>query len=809
VIALCGALVVRPRVASSQNGEPALPPEPAAEAPAEANERRAMPLRSIEEIIVTAQKKEQSLQKVPISVSAFGGELFEDGGVDGLHELAERAPNVFFTSNPCCMVVLIRGFGTPFALSSFDPTVALVLDELLIPREAYMADPLYDLERFEVLRGPQGTLFGKNSPAGLFNVVTAKPTKELDGYLIGQGGNLGTHRFEGAVGGPLGRIAQFRLAGVDSRQPGDVDNTKLKTDVPGAEQRGGRIELAAQPLEGLDWLFIGSVASTESRFHGQAHKFPESSKRFLRRFDPRFEDDGLNHRNSIDLAAPLSRDMHLLQTNLRYAVDRWIPMKHAELVAVLGITGFDVNRALDIDISPADILNQGPSAPFNHDQRSVELRFSGAAPVPLGFGEIELLTGLLLYDSDLLSRTPLRAGKDFDDYLLSAPAFELVTGMPSPGGLGFQDLSAAAAALGVDPLADTRLLEGDGATFLLDQKTTSRSLFGNLAWSPSKRWTFGLGGRLTFEKKDAHLVNSCFTPGVVCRLIGVEEFDIERHRSETDVSPRVTVQYFPFDELALFATRAQGFKSGGFNNFGFTRRYLEVEPEKTVSWEAGVRGKLLDETLSYGATLFNMDVKDLQLQNINAGQIQVRNAASARSRGVEFDFLWLTPWQPLTFRGAGALTDARFRKFPNAPAPHSSPSPEQDLSGRPMPAVPKTQLAFTPEVRVPFASPALPLVGSLLPRDLVLKTSLDVVFRSSQFLDYDLDPVTRQGAYALLNCHVAIVSGDGTWSLGASVENATDADVKEAVIDPPLFPGGFIVLQEFGRRFTVQARVNW
>jgi iron complex outermembrane receptor protein len=169
----------------------------------------------------------------------------------------------------------------------------------------------------------------------------------------------------------------------------------------------------------------------------------------------------------------------------------------------------------------------------------------------------------------------------------------------------------------------------------------------------------------------------------------------------------------------------------------------------------------------------------------------------------------MTPWPPLTFRGAGALTDARFRNFPNAPAPFSSASAEQDLSGRPMPAVPKTQLAFTPEVRLPFATPELPLVGSLLPRDLVWRTSLDVVYRTSQFLDYDLDPVTRQGAYALLNGHIGIVSGNGRWSFGASVENVADVDVKEAVIDTLLFPGGYIVLQEFGRRFTVQAKVNW
>ena len=110
---------------------------------------------------------------------------------------------------------------------------------------------------------------------------------------------------------------------------------------------------------------------------------------------------------------------------------------------------------------------------------------------------------------------------------------------------------------------------------------------------------------------------------------------------------------------------------------------------------------------------------------------------------------------------------------------------------------------------MPFASPELPRVAGLLPRELVWSTALDVVYRSSQFLDYDLDRGTFQGAYALLNARVALVSISERWSLGAAVENLTDANVKEAVIDSLLFPGGFIVLQEFGRRFMFHATVSW
>jgi outer membrane receptor protein involved in Fe transport len=247
------------------------------------------------------------------------------------------------------------------------------------------------------------------------------------------------------------------------------------------------------------------------------------------------------------------------------------------------------------------------------------------------------------------------AGADFDEYLLSASFLEVVTGAPSPGGLGFEDLNAVAAALGIDPIADVRLLEGDGALLLLDQKTRSHSPFGNVVWRPTERWAVGLGARLTVEDKDARLANDCFPPGIACMLLGVQEFDLDRHRSETDFSPRVTLQYFPSEEWTLFATRAQGFKSGAFNNFSFTSRSLEVEPEKTVSWEGGVRGTLADRTLSFGATLFDMEVDDLQLQNITGGQIEVRNAASARNWGVEFDLQWLTPMLRELAEGLEAL----------------------------------------------------------------------------------------------------------------------------------------------------------
>ncbi|MGH7802711.1 MAG: TonB-dependent receptor, partial [Candidatus Binatia bacterium] len=756
-------------------------------------------------------KKEQSISDVPISISAFSGEFLRDAAIDNLHELAEFAPNVRLTTNACCTTVFIRGFGNPFGGSVFDPTVGLALDELSIPKDIYMSDPLYDIERFEVLRGPQGTLFGKNTPAGLFNVTTGSPTDEFSGFVLGRAGSLGVHRFEAAVGGPLGAwgdVARFRLAVMDAQQAGDVRNTFLDVDEPATQQHAGRLKLELTPVDSLEVLLIGEIATTDSRFfHVQQHSLRDSSVQFLRRFDPDFEDDGLNHQDSINIDGDLLRRTHRLQSNVRWSHGDVGFVRDAETVAIIGFTGFDQDAPGDVDWSPARVVSLADPNRFDYQQFSGELRFAGLLPGLFGFGEIELLAGYLWFDSKVLTDARGRAGEDFDEYVLSAPAFELITGSEAPGGVGLEDLTAVTSALGLDPLAGVELLKDDGFRFRSRQSQTSSAFFGRAAWHLTEEWTLDLGGRLTLEDKDARLINQCFDPGVVCAALGVEEFVLDKKRSETDFSPKVTLHWAPWGELSLFATRAQGFKSGGFNNFSFTSGAIEVDEEQTVSWEVGAKGRALAETLSYGVTLFNMEVDDMQLQNLTGGVVQVRNAASARSRGVELDFQWLTPWEPLSFRGAGAYTDGKFTSFPDAPAPASSGVETQDLTGRRMPFSPKVQLAVTPEVRVPFAAPAA--LSTWVSPDLAAALAFDVLYRSAQYLDVDLDPNTRQDGYAMLDGRFMVGTADGRLTLQASVENITNTDAFELKLDSLFYPGGYMGMQEFQRRWTFEMRFAW
>ncbi len=778
--------------------------------PAQADERP----REIEEIIVTAQRREENVHHVPISITTIGGELIREAALERIHDLIRYAPNVH---HPSSLVtggpVFIRGFGTAFSGTAFDPSVSFALDELPVSQVIYLSDPVYDVERFEVLRGPQGTFFGRNTVAGVFNVTSGSPTDELEGYVLGRAGGLGDHRVELALGGPLaslGESVRFRLALLETELPKDVEDTKLALDVPDLRQRAARLKLAFEPFPDLDVLLIAEATRSKAKaVDAQVKGLRESHLEFLRQYDPRFETDPFNHQSSHNRPGDVSRLSHRLQGNLRYAIGSLGALDDAAVVGVFGYTRSDsqAETSLDFDRTPADIAHV-PFLPLVFDQLSGELRLSASVGAPFALGELDLLGGGLALESNFLTDQAAVAGQDIEEYLLSAAAFEVVTGQPPPGGIGFEDVNRALAALGISAPAGVDLLQGDGLRVFSDQRTTSIAFFGQVSWRPSERWSIGVGARLTHEEREARLVNDCFELGVLCAAVGAEEFRLHLDRQETNVSPRFAVQFFPSESLSLFATRASGFKSGGFNNTSTTADQVEVDSETATSWEVGAKGRLFDETLFFGATLFHMEVDDLQLQSFSGPLVVVRNAASARSRGLELDFQWLTPWRLLSIRGAGSLTDARFLEYPDAPAPGSAESRSQDLSGRRLPFAPKRQLTVTPKLEIPLPS-TWPLLGTLGIDRPVLTVALDVIHRSNLYLDGDLDRQAFQDDHTLLNARLVVAAFEERWTLSLAGTNLTDAGVLDFVADNVLFPGAFNTRQEFQRSFSVELRYRW
>ena len=257
--------------------------------------------RVVEEIVVTAQKREEAAIDVPLSLSVVDDEFMARQGITDLQQLSVYVPNANVRLNAVFPDVRIRGFGTGVTNKAFEQSAGLAIDQIPYTRLPYFRGGLYDLERVEVLRGPQGTLYGKNTVAGLFNLIPKDPTDEVTGNLDLQLGELDRRRVEAAIGGPV--VADFlnvRVAGLVSERDGFVENTTAKV-VPGAHERLQGFESDAFRVRlAFPDLFGSTLRLSYDRFHhdaiGVGAEFkivPESTRPLFRRYDPNadFEPD--------------------------------------------------------------------------------------------------------------------------------------------------------------------------------------------------------------------------------------------------------------------------------------------------------------------------------------------------------------------------------------------------------------------------------------------------------------------------------------------------------------------------------------
>ncbi|MGH7899714.1 MAG: TonB-dependent receptor plug domain-containing protein, partial [Candidatus Binatia bacterium] len=278
--------------------------------PVEPGQETAARGRAIEEIIVTAQKREETLREVPISMSVLGDDALGRHSVAGLQELDRLVPNLSVESDGISTAVRMRGLGADVVNKGFEQAVGLVIDGITYEGKEYFNVGFFDLDRVEVLRGPQGTLFGKNTSSGLIQIISKKPTDEFTGFLGVKLGDYDRRSFEGGIGGPLvPKLLNFRIAGFSDEQDGFVDNTTRRVaagadDTAGDKDRkGGRFQLAFPDLAGANVLF------GYERFETEVGAFPaemigeavtDGTRTFLLQWDPATDFDRDNFIASQD-----------------------------------------------------------------------------------------------------------------------------------------------------------------------------------------------------------------------------------------------------------------------------------------------------------------------------------------------------------------------------------------------------------------------------------------------------------------------------------------------------------------------------
>lgn len=752
-------------------------------------------VRVFEEIVVSAQKIEKTLREVPASVSTLDGQFIQESGAFGFGDLQTYAANVEIRITPIGGSLRMRGFGTQSSNAGFEPSVGTVVDGVFYGRSNFLAAFFHDLDRVEVLRGPQGTLFGKNSTAGVLNVVTESAdtvSEEYSGKLEVLYGDLGERNFRPAFSVPLGYGLAARLSGSFSQNEGQLFNTLLERSESDVEQRTVRLKVNYDQSGPLTWE-LGAFHSRQELGNGiyQLAIATDDLLTLARDFDPQVEANPLNFLTSANV--PTFGITNFTGSNLNINFD--LPSNLlGDAVTLTSITAYGelVTKARDIDadFSPIPVIRTRLVAPMPYRQISQELRLSASNPDLFGFGHgFEFVAGVFYYDAELL------AADRFELEDLGAAAAYFQQAQANQNGFGGtlvpgQGGATADAINQLVPLLQAAGQAEQAVITRLDQQSDTVAVFGQLEHFFYPKWAVIAGLRLGRETK-----RGAFDTDVIGQFVPViadaETFTALIEREEDEFSPKLGLKWEPVDELNVYGTWSRGFKSGGFNAIALTNDSLEFDPERAESYELGAKARVLGGSMQLNAALFSTDFSNLQVSSFDNASFVILNAAEARSQGFELDINWFPPIPGTMLFASAGYTDARFTRYPNAPAPADSGQESQDLSGGRLP------------ISSRWSASLVPSFTALVPGvQWGVNAAVDVLYRGERFLDIDLDQRTLQPATTEINARITLGDLLETWQLTVAGRNLTDERILDQVLDQPLSPGNFSAIRGDRGRFV-------
>jgi len=757
---------------------------------------------ALEEILITGKRREERLTFEPTSVSVVEGSFIRQHHIDDFQDLGNYVANVRFdiggsgqATSTAGMFPNIRGFSTSPRIQSMESPVGLVIDGVAYSRLEYFETAFFDIDRVVVLRGPQGTLFGKNTSVGLLDVSTNPPTDTLTGYFDVEIGEIGRHRAEAAVGGPLspGNV-NFRIAALFDEGDGFMTNTTALTDSrapdkPGShEQSGVRAQLQFPDLAGGADLLI-SYEHFDVKGEGLSAELREASpnnRALFLQFDANTDFQPGNNITSI--AGNFSRHVKLdnFRVNLNYDLNGW------GLEGVSGYSKLDALRGGDIQPSPSS----GWNTVFRENTSDFTLEGLITSP---DFADGHLyVTGSVFYqnmDTDNASDVNFAQAHIFD--LLGTQRAP-----PAPVPAGSRDPYTPGNPMGPYPLCCNGIEEIDRFVY---QKNDVFAILTQVNWRAADRWTVTGGLRLSWEDKTARLVQINGVPAFLTILTGTLDLDESFKRSESHASPRLAVTFDQTDDVSFYASYTEGYRAGGFSSLlsnPEASEYLEFEDEKIEAWELGTRTHFPDQNLALDVALFYMALTDYQLStNVPVGVFTppaVVNVGKATAQGLEADLTW-NPTDRFSVNGALGYNNTELVDFPAGPCAPDRPNTDGDadkrcdLSGKPLPRAPKWTLSLTPRVTVP--------VG-----DFEAFAGFTVQYTDSQFLAETLDPRSEEGSFIWLDIDVGMRFGDG-WTVTLALQNVTDKSVATVVEEIGLAYGTYVQSVRPPRQFF--AGVRW
>ena len=585
----------------------------------------------LEEVMVTATKRPESLQDIPVTVTVFNSETIQEAGINNAEDLAILTPSLNINSNlsPFNARLTIRGIGTAQTDPALEPSVGMFIDGVFLGRSGLGMSDLTDIQRIEVLQGPQGTLYGKNTNAGAVVVITKSPNmEEFEGYLEASAGDYSMGKITGAISGPLSDTLAYRLSGNVLQRDGYYDNGG-GDDLNDADNWNVRGKLLWEPTDDLSLLLDGSHVDRDTTCCGADSVQSDSVNTELANQGlPQDKNDPYDRDIAVDLDSRFKLESDTLALTADYD-QTWGSIK-----SITAWNDYDYTSSTDADRSQLDILAVRNDK-YSGDSLSQELRLSSE----LG-EQVDYQLGLFYYD-----QTTKRG--DGSPYVFIGEDFLTIAGQ--------QDLPF--------PLPISLLAQpGDNISSKIKLETETFAIFGQTTWHVGDRWHLKGGLRWTDEEKKADLYSRNDSTAASQELIGRSlldsistPIDANLKRSSDNVDWLLSASVDIGDETMAFATAATGSKSGGFNSVSGAPEDRAFDDEDTMSYELGVKSTLLDATLRINATAFYTEIDDYQSQQqleSGAGTF-VSNFGTVETSGLDF-YLEALPLPNLTI-SAGLL----------------------------------------------------------------------------------------------------------------------------------------------------------
>ena len=783
---------------AEETGPPALSPLAAAES---ANDAGA--------ITVTARRRAESAQDVPLAISVVSADTLENTGSFNVNRLQQLTPTLqYYSSNPRNTSLSIRGIGAPFGLTNdgFEQGVGIYVDDVYYARVASATLDFLDVAQLEVLRGPQGTLYGKNTTAGAINITTRQPTFDFEGRAEVTVGDLRFKQAKAAISGPLSDTVAARLAVSSTSRRGTIYNVATGRWINAQDNIGLRGQILFRPNDDLDITLSGDFNKQNAECCGTVFARVGQTQRPLnRQYDAlaAAQNYTVVSRNGFDRLTDIDADLNagneLGGAALRVKWD----VGPGTLTSVTAWRYWDWKPANDRDFTglPITTLSQNPS---QQNQYTQEFRYNYSGR------RFDFVVGAFGFHQTVRTQGTEQLGPAASRWLLNPGTVAQVP--PGSSGCG----PSASNQLACDP----SVLEGVTAYNDIRLDNTSAALFGQLSWKVTEALTVQPGLRVNYDKKKGLYSRTVFDgagnpvlfrdangvlitdPRVAAQRDQLTPQRIEPRFSAWNFSYDFNVSYKVTPDVLVYATYAKTFKTGGINLNGVPNdssgnplvQVGSIKPEKVHHFEAGIKSQFWDRRATFNLSAFRTDIRNFQAL-VNSGAVSttrgyLANADKVRTQGIEAD-LSLRPSERFNAYASGTYTDATYVRFTGAPCPPelsggSTTTPDQanaspagtpggvspascDISGQRLAGVSKWSLSYGAEVNAPTG---------LLGQEGQVYLGVDGSYRSRFSSNPSESAYTWIKGYALTNVRAGFRTDSG-FDVFGWVRNAFDVDYYE------------------------------